>query len=238
MQGKFIDLTGKKFGKLTVIKPLEERKHGHVQWKCRCDCGNEAKVRSSSLINNRTKSCGCILKQKVLNTYNLSGEYGIGLTSKGDEFYFDLEDYELIKDYTWVKDSYGYFVTTVKTPNGQYGLRLHRLIMGVVDAGRDVEIDHIYHKKYDNRKSQLRICNRTQNIHNRHIFNNNKSGTTGVSWDKNSKKWTARIKTKDKIVFLGNFDDKDEAINARKVAEKKCFGEFICKTVRVEGFDE
>ena len=36
---------------------------------------------------------------KKYNTYDLSGEYGIGYTSKGEEFYFDLDDYDKIKDY-------------------------------------------------------------------------------------------------------------------------------------------
>lgn len=54
------DLTGKKFGLLTVIKPAAERKHASVTWLCQCDCGNEATVTSNSLTRGKTKSCGCL----------------------------------------------------------------------------------------------------------------------------------------------------------------------------------
>lgn len=36
----FIDLTGKKFGKLTVIKKAEDKKYSRIHWECKCDCGN------------------------------------------------------------------------------------------------------------------------------------------------------------------------------------------------------
>ena len=67
------DLTGKKFGKLTVIKQVEDyiTPQGiHIaQWLCNCECGNTAIVRGVSLTrkNNSTKSCGCIQKEVVIN---------------------------------------------------------------------------------------------------------------------------------------------------------------------------
>ena len=45
---------------------------------------------------------------KKYNTYDLTGEYGIGYTSKDEEFYFDLEDYDKIKDYCWRITMQGY----------------------------------------------------------------------------------------------------------------------------------
>lgn len=54
------DLTGKKFGRLTVIRELPERKHHSVLWLCRCECGNEVKVKSSNLNSGRSQSCGCL----------------------------------------------------------------------------------------------------------------------------------------------------------------------------------
>ena len=39
--GKFVDLTGKRFGRLTVISRAEKDKFGHPRWLCRCDCGND-----------------------------------------------------------------------------------------------------------------------------------------------------------------------------------------------------
>ncbi len=56
---KVIDLTGKRFGRLTVLNRAEN--HGiHPSWHCRCDCGKETKVAGQHLRNGTTKSCGCL----------------------------------------------------------------------------------------------------------------------------------------------------------------------------------
>lgn len=78
--GKFIDLTGKKFGRLTVI----ERASGYVspggyhrsRWRCVCDCGNETVVGSRELSSGDTRSCGCYgreSKSARATTHGLSG---------------------------------------------------------------------------------------------------------------------------------------------------------------------
>ena len=56
---KLIDLTGKKFGKLTVIR-YSHSKNNHRYWMCRCECGKEVSVITSSLKTGNTKSCGCM----------------------------------------------------------------------------------------------------------------------------------------------------------------------------------
>ena len=60
--GAFIDLTGKKFGRLTAVEKLY-KKGNEWYWKCQCDCGNICEVRGVSLREGKTKSCGC-LKQE------------------------------------------------------------------------------------------------------------------------------------------------------------------------------
>jgi hypothetical protein len=70
---KFIDLTGKKFNKLTVIEFIG-RKNNHSLFKCKCDCGNESIVYSNNLIRNHTTSCGCFNIYSTINrstTHNL-----------------------------------------------------------------------------------------------------------------------------------------------------------------------
>lgn len=61
---KFNDLTGMRFGRLTVIERVENRGN-YAMWRCRCDCGGETITRTSSLKNGHTKSCGCRQKQIV-----------------------------------------------------------------------------------------------------------------------------------------------------------------------------
>lgn len=59
------DLTGQKFGLLTVVGPTERRQGRSVVWECLCDCGNTSYVRALSLVSGRTKSCGCLRKKKA-----------------------------------------------------------------------------------------------------------------------------------------------------------------------------
>ena len=59
LMGKLIDLTGQKFGRLTVLYRSKNPKYKIPYWTCKCDCGNIVNVRSQSLRSGETKSCGC-----------------------------------------------------------------------------------------------------------------------------------------------------------------------------------
>ena len=62
--GIFKDLTGGKFGRLTVIK-RSKNKNGTVMWECLCVCGNIKNNNASNLNSGRTKSCGCFHIERV-----------------------------------------------------------------------------------------------------------------------------------------------------------------------------
>lgn len=237
-----IDMTGWKMSehgvlnsRLTVIqqtddyiKPSGKRE---ARWLCQCSCGsNPIKVTQTKLKNGHTLSCGCLkyetqisngLKTKNLipnikkyNDYDLSGEYGIGYTSKGEMFYFDIEDYEKIKDYCWYIDKNGYVESN--------GTHLHVLIMTPKDGEY---VDHIQHQKYDNRKAKMRVVNPTQSAINRGLQSNNTSGITGVSFHKASQKWFGYIKLNGhQIRKYAN--SKEEAIAIRYELEEQYFGKF------------
>ena len=66
---KFIDLTGKKFNRLTVIRRAYD-KDKHPAWLCKCDCGNETVVLGTYLKNGRIKSCGCFRKEYLKEKMN------------------------------------------------------------------------------------------------------------------------------------------------------------------------
>lgn len=55
-----LSLTGKQFGRLTVLKEVGKNKHGNYLWLCRCECGREKVIVGSSLVRNKraTRSCG------------------------------------------------------------------------------------------------------------------------------------------------------------------------------------
>ncbi len=224
--GKFIDLTGQRFGRLTVIRRVED----HIQpsgkriimWRCSCDCGNETVVSGSNLRKEHVKSCGCFNKKivsermKKYNIYDLSGEYGVGYTVKNEEFYFDIEDYDKIKDYYWYKNDQGYLLAYTRNKT----IRMHKLFVN----GR--YIDHINGNVFDNRKSNLRPATKSQNGMNRGLQINNTVGVTGVYWHKKNNKWVAYITINRKNIYIGSFSILEDAVKARKEAEEKYFGEF------------
>jgi len=58
MGSPFIDLTGRKFGFLTVVRYVGWIP-GHTVWECRCDCGEYCRARSQNLRKGKHRSCGC-----------------------------------------------------------------------------------------------------------------------------------------------------------------------------------
>jgi hypothetical protein len=150
-------------------------------------------------------------------------EYGIGYDLLGNEFYFDKEDYVKIKDFYW-SDKHGYVVAqTMQFTEARKMMHMHRLIMNAPD---DKDVDHINHNKKDNRKQNLRIVSRQENMCNTSMKSNNKSGVVGVHFDKRFCKWVAQIGYKGKKIYLGSFLKFDDAVKVRKEAEEKYFGEY------------
>lgn len=62
--GKFIDLTGMRFGRLTVLKRSPDTRK-RVKWICQCECGNITAVATSQLKSGHTQSCGCLQKERT-----------------------------------------------------------------------------------------------------------------------------------------------------------------------------
>lgn len=227
------NLVGQTFGKLTVLEQATDYispqgKH-MARWLCECSCSehNRIIVGYTELKNGDTQSCGCLKREahrdmfKKYNKYDLSGEYGIGWTTNtNEEFYFDLEDYDKIKNYCWI--------TSV---DGVY----RKLISYDSDADKMVKFSHIIgYKNYDhidrnplnNRKNNFRECTQQENSRNRGKQSNNTSGYIGVFWHKKRKKWQAYVTINKKQKIIGFYTDKKEAIVARLKAEQKYYGEF------------
>lgn len=208
-----------------------ERRRGSVVWNCLCDCGNFHKTTSTLLRSGQSKSCGCYHKEmasksyierfKKYNEYNLTDyDYGVGYTSNKEEFYFDLEDYEKIKDICWSITKNGYLVGW---ENGVCIL-FHRKIMG--DKANFLDVDHINHNKLDNRKLNMRVCTRSQNLMNRTNEVDSYTGIKGVRYHKTNKRYGAFININKEQIKLGYYDNIEDAIKARKEAEEKYFGEY------------
>lgn len=128
--------------------------------------------------------------------------------------FIDIEDIEKIEKYKW-------------TFNGQYvkneanNIYLHRYIL---DYYGDEDIDHINRNKLDNRKANLRIVSHENNSHNKSIQNNNTTDFIGIIYDKTRNKWRVEIMYQSKKIYLGRFNDIEEAKIVRLNAELKYFG--------------
>lgn len=234
-EAKLIDLTGKKFGRLTVINRSKNdyiyKGKIYPRWSCICDCGNPVEVIGDELRSGNTKSCGCYASEmttkrnkELLKSYNdieEHGKYIIMYTSKREPIYIDTEDYDKVKDICWFIGDGNYIHGTLEGEKYQ----LHRLIM---DCPDDLLVDHIGGDltRNDNRKFNLRYATHSQNTQNIKKHPRNKSGVTGVSWDSTAQKWMVGI-TKDRHHHtIGRYDKFEDAVEARLKAEDEYFGEF------------
>ena len=233
---------GERFGRLVVVRKGEDYvdpKSGKKKSRywCQCDCESPEKlILGTALTSGAIKSCGCLHREissetaktkishgKKYNDYDLTGDYGIGYTFNGEEFYFDLEDYEKIRNICWHMHIRGY-ITGHVVGSDKREIKMHQLILPTNDQ---YVVDYINtHAKNDNRKSNLRVATQMENTRNRRMLRNNTSGRTGVSYDKDSNRWVAYIGYNHKQIFLGRFDNFDDAVKAREKAEDKYFKEF------------
>lgn len=234
---KFKNLLNQIFGQITIKEQLEDyytsggnKKH---MWRGECSCGRCNNVTGSTGDFTSGKIWRCtfcvrddaakrmVERNKKYNKYDLTGDYGIGWTLRGEEFWFDLEDYDLIKNYCWYRH-HQYFVAK---DNNRYEIYLHKLIMN--DLVNEFDVDHIKtENKFDNRKLNLRKASRIENNRNSKLQKNNTSGVTGVHWHSRDNVWEAWIRVNYEHIYLGRSTDFKEAVKLRKEAEEKYFGEW------------
>lgn len=141
---------------------------------------------------------------------------------------YDDEDHELISKYHWYphKGSKHLYVQSSVYKNGKRiaTIKMHRLVMGFPKK----QIDHRNRNSLDNRKSNLRFADNSQNQMNRGPDKNNTTGYKGVSFKKREGKFVARITVKSlkKRIFLGHFLTARRAAKAYNKAALEYFGEF------------
>ena len=72
----FLDLSGRTFGRLTVVKYAGKSKHGLSLWECKCECGNITLVTTCHLTGNHSKSCGCLQRDNAKAARTTHGKSG------------------------------------------------------------------------------------------------------------------------------------------------------------------
>ena len=201
------DLTGRRYGKLTVLKRVENMK-GQVMWKCRCDCGQITIASSHGLNTGSKKSCGCL-------RYSNSRKQDIA----GKRF--------------------GKLVAL-------YPLNKHRGGGSVLwkcqcDCGKQAEITVSDLNKGNNKscgcmkiecqkmvRDRLHLIDGTciEWLDGRKMRSDNNSGFRGVFKKKNGR-YSVTIGFKKKIYWIGCYEDYEDAVQARLIAEKKIHGAFL-----------
>ena len=160
-----------------------------------------------------------------------SKDYGIGYTQdKKYEFYFDKEDFDIVKEHCWYSDHYGYMVSNqkVRQVDKKTPIKMHRFILiknGLLNPDeKELVVDHINGIPYDNRKENLRVVTRIQNQANMKLRKDSSTGVKGVYFYKN--KYQASMVVNHKKYHIGSFDSLEKAQRAYKKAEEELRGEY------------
>lgn len=188
------DLRGKRFGKLTVLKPTDARSlSGDMIWICQCDCGKSTEAASSLLLRGGKKSCGCLAKPPR-------------------------------KD--WIGKRFGRLevISYAGKSNG------HHMWACRCDCGRELEVRQSNLKsghttscgcKFEPNEVRHMVdgtC--VEIIASKKLFTTNTSGIRGVYLNKKSNRWIAQITFKGKTYYLGSYETKEEAAQARQLGEE------------------
>jgi hypothetical protein len=151
--------------------------------------------------------------------------YKIPLT-RGRYAIVSRRDFVWLKQWNWYAERHGRDFYAVRTE--YIGLRrqqvyMHREILDLKHGDR-YQVDHRNRDTLDNRRSNLRIANHSQNGSNSKLYNNNTSGYRGVTVSRDG--WMARIVVGGETIFLGRFSSKKRASAAYREAAIKYHGEF------------
>ena len=208
-----LDLTGKKFGRLTVLRKDGRDRHGMRLWECACDCGKIIKTRKGALTSGRSKSCGCF---NIEGRIQRATKHGMHLSPEYTAWRHMIDRCKNIKNKHF--DDYGGRGITVCE-------RWHNSFENFyADMGPRPSQKHSIDRIDNNcgyEPSNCRWATATTQALNKRKQMRNTSGYPGVWYSETERKWKAYIGIHRKRINLGTFSDKESAIVARKDAEIK-----------------
>jgi hypothetical protein len=143
--------------------------------------------------------------------------------SQGKYAIIDAEDYEKVGHLKWYYCD-RYAVRSIRIGHKKMTIMMHRVIL---DAPIGSMIDHANHDGLDNRRCNLRFCNKAQNAWNSSVVRG-ASGYKGVYYWMARKKWVTHIKAEGMNRTIGYFDSAIEAARAYNEVAEKYHGEFAC----------
>lgn len=212
-----IDISGKRYGRWTVIHRAGRNKCGQVTWLCVCDCGTKREVVGSNLRSGRSLSCGCMGAEKRRSKTTKHGLYGTKFYNKWNSMLSrcanpnnksykhyggrGIKVCERWKDFSKFKeDLYDSYIEHVKI-YGEKNTTLDR-----IDVNGDYTMDNV------------RWATLSEQGRNRRNLRPDKY--PGVYYRKKTGVWEAYITIDKKVNYLGSFKRQDDAIQARKLAEE------------------
>lgn len=211
---KTTDLTGHRFGRLTVLYRDSSAPPGRSKWVCRCYCGNIISVYRNHLTCGQTKSCGCAKKGVNIKPIAPGTVFGrltvVGRTEQK------------------AKNTYVYrckcecgntcYVSRKDLVAGQVKscgcLAAEQSRKAIRSARAERERSYVYGTDVSVIASSKRRINNT-------------SGRRGVAWDSSIGTWKAYIGFKGRRYYLGSSVDFDTACKLREAAEEKLYGDFL-----------
>lgn len=210
--GRVNDLTGNKYGKLTVQKYLKIV-NGRAIFNCLCDCGKECEVEGHRLLQNNVVTC----TKCQLNKYYVENDYMVGETTNGNKFYFDISDFDIVSKRNWFMN--GDYITCKYNSKK---IKLHRYILNCSD---DLVVDHIDGNPKNNRRNNIRICTQKENSYNCKIRNDSNNNYKGVVFVGNGM-YRARIQKDGKRFWIGTYRSEESAARAYNEKALELFGEY------------
>jgi hypothetical protein len=156
--------------------------------------------------------------KETRNIYFVHDDGSAELKCGNDTVLIDGARVDIVSQYQWSIGNHGY----VTHGMGKNQILLHRFIVGA--KGTEI-VDHINHNKFDNRRSNLRVCTNQQNTMNRGKQSNGNNEYKGICFTSHGK-WQAQIVYNGESIYLGLYDNAISAAKAYDNAARNLFGKY------------